>query len=84
MMAKWSNSAARSGDAAETHPTGARSKPHCTGFQPPAVPAEARLYDRLFNVEAKPRCGIVDNINPESLQVVSPVYPTGAGRSPSR
>ena len=43
-----------------------------------AVPAEARLYDRLFNVENPrkfPEGGsIVDNINPESLQVVSPIY----------
>ncbi|MGB0604979.1 MAG: glutamine--tRNA ligase/YqeY domain fusion protein [Candidatus Latescibacterota bacterium] len=43
-----------------------------------AVPAEARLYDRLFNVENPrkfPEGGsIVDNINPESLEVVSPIY----------
>lgn len=43
-----------------------------------AVQAEARLYDRLFNVENPrkfPEGGsIIDNINPESLEVVSPVY----------
>ena len=43
-----------------------------------AVPAETRLYDRLFNVENPrkfPEGGsIVDNINPESLEVVSPIY----------
>ena len=43
-----------------------------------AVPAEARLYDRLFNVENPrkfPEGGsIVDNINPESLEVFSPIY----------
>jgi len=45
---------------------------------PHATQAEARLYDRLFKVENPrkfPEGGsIVDNINPDSLEVVSPVY----------
>ena len=40
--------------------------------------AEARLYDRLFNVENPrkfPEGGsIIDNVNPDSLEVISPVY----------
>ena len=43
-----------------------------------AVQAEARLYDRLFNVENPrkfPEGGsIIDNVNSDSLEVISPVY----------
>ena len=49
--------------------TGARAP--CTGCRPPhAVPAEVRLYDRLFSVEnpgADESKSFLDEVNPESL-----------------
>ena len=45
---------------------------------PHAVPAEVRLYDRLFKVEkpleAPPGGTWLDNLNPDSLKVLNPCY----------
>ncbi|MCY4602926.1 MAG: glutamine--tRNA ligase, partial [Gemmatimonadetes bacterium] len=45
---------------------------------PHAVPAEVRLYDRLFKVEkpleAPPGGTWLDNLNPDSLKILNPCY----------